>query len=110
MNWFGQQQGEGYEYHLLVIGLAAALLVTGAGRWSIGSAHRGTSSGEAGKEGPAMLVVLGATGHTGAVVAETLLARKQPVRVVVRSADKGAAWAAKGAEVAVASLDDQCLL
>ncbi len=34
MNWFGQQQGEGYEYHLLVIGLAAALLVTGAGRWS----------------------------------------------------------------------------
>ena len=35
MNWFGQQQGEGYEYHLLVIGLAAALLVTGAGRWSI---------------------------------------------------------------------------
>lgn len=35
MNWFGQQQGEGYEYHLLVIGLAAALLVTGAGRWSM---------------------------------------------------------------------------
>ena len=39
-----------------------------------------------------MFVVLGATGHTGAVVAETLLARKQSVRVVVRSADKGAAW------------------
>ena len=35
MNWFGKQQGEGYEYHLLVIGIAAALLVTGAGRWSI---------------------------------------------------------------------------
>lgn len=34
MNWFGKQQGEGYEYHLLVIGLAAALMVTGAGRWS----------------------------------------------------------------------------
>jgi putative oxidoreductase len=30
MNWFGQQQGEGYEYHLLVIGLAVALLVTGS--------------------------------------------------------------------------------
>jgi uncharacterized protein YbjT (DUF2867 family) len=29
-----------------------------------------------------MFVVLGATGHTGSVVAETLLARKQPVRVV----------------------------
>lgn len=35
MNWSGQQQGEGYEYHLLVIGLAAALLVTGAGRGSV---------------------------------------------------------------------------
>ena len=53
-----------------------------------------------------MFVVLGATGHTGSVVAETLLARKQPVRVVVRSADKGARWKTKGVEVAVASLDD----
>ena len=53
-----------------------------------------------------MFVVLGATGHTGAAVVETLLARKQPVRVVVRSADKRAAWRAKGVEVAVASLDD----
>ena len=53
-----------------------------------------------------MFVVLGVTGHTGSVVAETLLARKQPVRVVVRSADKGATWKAKGAEVAVASLED----
>jgi putative oxidoreductase len=35
MNWFGQQQGEGYEYHLMVIGIAAALLVTGSGRWSV---------------------------------------------------------------------------
>lgn len=35
MNWFGQQQGEGVEYHLLVIGIAAALLVTGGGRWSV---------------------------------------------------------------------------
>ena len=34
MNWSGQQQGEGYEYHLLVIAICAALLVTGAGRWS----------------------------------------------------------------------------
>ena len=35
MNWFGQQQGEGYEYHLWVIGIAAALLVTGGGKWSV---------------------------------------------------------------------------
>jgi len=53
-----------------------------------------------------MFVVLGATGNTGSVVAETLLARKQPVRVVVRSAEKGLSWQAKGAEIAVASLDD----
>jgi putative oxidoreductase len=35
MNWFGQQQGEGYEYHLLVLGISAALLFTGAGKWSV---------------------------------------------------------------------------
>lgn len=53
-----------------------------------------------------MFIVLGATGHTGSVVAETLLAHGQPVRVVVRSADKGAPWKAKGAEVVVATYDD----
>jgi putative oxidoreductase len=35
MNWFGKQQGEGYEYHLLAIGISLALLVTGAGKWSV---------------------------------------------------------------------------
>jgi putative oxidoreductase len=34
MNWTGKQQGEGYEYHLLVIGIVIALLIAGAGRWS----------------------------------------------------------------------------
>lgn len=53
-----------------------------------------------------MFVVAGVTGNTGSVVAQTLLDRKQPVRVIVRTADKGAVWKAKGAEVAVASLDD----
>ena len=53
-----------------------------------------------------MFVVVGATGNTGSAVADTLLSRKQPVRIVVRSADKGAAWKAKWAEIAVASLDD----
>lgn len=53
-----------------------------------------------------MFVIMGATGNTGSAVAETLLSWKQPVRIVVRSADKGAAWKAKGAEIAVASLDD----
>lgn len=41
MNWGGTQQGEGYEYHLLVIGAAAALVLTGGGRWSLdGRLHR----------------------------------------------------------------------
>ena len=35
MNWSGQLQGEGFEYHLLVIGMAIALLVSGAGKWSV---------------------------------------------------------------------------
>ena len=35
MNWFGKQAGEGYEYHLLVIGISLALLSTGAGKWSV---------------------------------------------------------------------------
>jgi putative oxidoreductase len=35
MNWFGKQAGEGYEYHLLVIGISLTLLITGAGEWSV---------------------------------------------------------------------------
>jgi len=35
MNWMGNQKGEGIEYHLLVLGIVLAILVTGSGRWSI---------------------------------------------------------------------------
>lgn len=35
MNWFGRQPGEGYEYHLLVLGIAIVLTIVGAGRWSV---------------------------------------------------------------------------
>ncbi|MHB8421327.1 MAG: DoxX family protein [Leptospirales bacterium] len=35
MNWFGTKAGEGFEYHLLVISMAAALLVGGGGKWSV---------------------------------------------------------------------------
>ena len=35
MNWFGQQAGEGYEYHLLAIGLAAAVIARGSGAFSL---------------------------------------------------------------------------
>jgi len=53
-----------------------------------------------------MFVIVGATGNTGRVAAETLLAAGQKVRVVVRSADAAAAWKEKGAEAAVATLAD----
>lgn len=51
-----------------------------------------------------MFVVAGVSGNTGSVVANTLLSQGRPVRVLVRDAEKGAAWKAKGAEVAVADL------
>lgn len=35
MNWFGKQAGEGYEYHLLVLGISIVLVIIGAGRWSV---------------------------------------------------------------------------
>ena len=35
MNWTGKQAGEGFEYHLLAIGLSLAVLIGGAGRWSV---------------------------------------------------------------------------
>ncbi|MBS0031327.1 DoxX family protein [Chitinophaga sp. 22321] len=35
MNWGGTQAGEGFEYHLLVIGICIALIIKGAGRWSV---------------------------------------------------------------------------
>ena len=35
MNWFGKAAGEGYEYHILAIGLGLIVLLKGAGRWSI---------------------------------------------------------------------------
>ncbi|WP_445452440.1 DoxX family protein [Flavobacterium sp. 25HG05S-40] len=37
MNWFGNQKGEGYEYHLLIIGLSIAILLNGSGKYSIDS-------------------------------------------------------------------------
>jgi putative oxidoreductase len=39
MNWTGQQQAgqEGFEYHLLVLAITAALLVTGGGAFSLDS-------------------------------------------------------------------------
>ena len=38
MNWLGKQAGEGFEYHLLVIGMSLALLIAGGGKWSVDGA------------------------------------------------------------------------
>jgi putative oxidoreductase len=35
MNWYGNQKGEGYEYHLLVLALCLLFLVKGAGAASV---------------------------------------------------------------------------
>src|SRR5580704_14590954 len=54
----------------------------------------------------AMFAVAGVSGHTGRVVAETLLGQNKPVRVIVRDAAKGEDWKKRGAEVGLADLDD----
>jgi uncharacterized protein YbjT (DUF2867 family) len=51
-------------------------------------------------------VIAGVSGNTGSVAASTLLDGGASVRVIVRDAAKGAAWQARGAEVAVADLGD----
>jgi putative oxidoreductase len=41
MNCYGNQKGEGFEYHLLVLGIAIALIIVGGGAWSLDSALAG---------------------------------------------------------------------
>ena len=35
MNWYAQPRGEGFEYHILVLGFVVIVLVAGSGRWSV---------------------------------------------------------------------------
>lgn len=35
MNWSGNQKGEGFEYHLLMIGLSITALMSGGGKYSV---------------------------------------------------------------------------
>ena len=57
-----------------------------------------------------MYVILGATGNTGSVAAETLLAKKQKVRVVGRSKVRLSQLVARGAEAFVADVTDSAAL
>jgi len=57
-----------------------------------------------------MYAITGITGQVGGALARALLAAGQPVRAVLRDAAKGAAWAARGCEVALARMDDAAQL
>ncbi|WP_017733263.1 hypothetical protein [Nafulsella turpanensis] len=36
MNWYAEpRRGEGFEYHLLVIGMVLCLIILGDGKWSL---------------------------------------------------------------------------
>jgi len=41
MNWEGNQKGEGFEYHLLALGIAITLIIVGAGAGSLDGALSG---------------------------------------------------------------------
>jgi putative oxidoreductase len=43
MNWTGSQKGEGWEFHLLAVAIAAALVILGGGRLSVDRALTNTS-------------------------------------------------------------------
>jgi uncharacterized protein YbjT (DUF2867 family) len=53
-----------------------------------------------------MYVIVGGTGNTGSIAAETLLARGEKVRAIGRDKGKLAKFAAKGAEIAAGELTD----
>ncbi len=53
-----------------------------------------------------MFAVTGTTGQVGGAVARALLAAKLMVRAVVRDDAKGAPWAARGCDIAIAELTD----
>jgi uncharacterized protein YbjT (DUF2867 family) len=57
-----------------------------------------------------MYVVLGASGHTGQIVAKTLLARGQKVRVVGRHAEHFRSLTTQGAELSIADATDSAAL
>jgi uncharacterized protein YbjT (DUF2867 family) len=57
-----------------------------------------------------MYVILGATGHTGSVVADVLLAKGQKVRVIGRDTGRLQRFVDKGAEAFTADMSDAAAL
>jgi uncharacterized protein YbjT (DUF2867 family) len=57
-----------------------------------------------------MYAITGITGQVGSELGNQLLAAGLPVRAVVRDAARGGAWAARGAQVALADVNDAAAL
>src|ERR1700723_2891538 len=53
-----------------------------------------------------MYAILGITGRDGGAIAENLLAQGERIRAIVRSPEKATPWRERGADVAVADVDD----
>jgi uncharacterized protein YbjT (DUF2867 family) len=53
-----------------------------------------------------MFAITGITGKVGGKTARRLLDAQQPVRAIVRNPNKGASWAGRGCEIAVADMGD----
>ena len=57
-----------------------------------------------------MYAITGITGQVGSALANALLDGKSPIRAIVRDEIKGRVWKTRGAEVAVASMEDAASL
>jgi uncharacterized protein YbjT (DUF2867 family) len=53
-----------------------------------------------------MYAITGITGRVGGAIAENLLAQGERIRAIVRSPERAARWKDRGAEIAVADVDD----
>jgi uncharacterized protein YbjT (DUF2867 family) len=53
-----------------------------------------------------MYAIIGITGRVGGAIAENLLTQGEKIRAIVRNTEKAARWRDRGAEIAVADVDD----
>jgi NAD(P)H dehydrogenase (quinone) len=53
-----------------------------------------------------MYAIMGITGRVGSAIAENLLAQGEQIRAIVRNPEKAGRWRDRGAEIAVADVDD----
>jgi NAD(P)H dehydrogenase (quinone) len=53
-----------------------------------------------------MYAIMGISGRVGGAIAENLLAQGEQIRAIVRNPEKAAGWRDRGAEIAIADVDD----